>query len=103
MVERSDGYTFWGALRFFRNLSRAEGNLWDNARFILADVPLNAGAASGLLPAGLRPSDPAMATLFIVDYTRTSFTVPYHEAALLVHVRHRLFGPALHCSCFISR
>lgn len=43
---------------------------------------------------GLGPNPTA--TLFIVDYTKRSFTVPYHEAALLVHVRTPL-GKGLHC------
>ncbi len=101
MTNQSRPFTFFGALKFFRDLSRGEGNLWDNARFVLADVPLNPEAARGLLPRSLRFADPPLATLFIVDYTKTSFSVPYHEAALLVHVRHPLFGPGLHCSWMI--
>ena len=71
-------------------------NLWDNARFVLADVPLDRARVKKILPLGLWPSDPPRATLFIVDYTKTSFTVPYHEAAMLIHVRSPL-GPGLHC------
>lgn len=92
--------SFLGALGFFRDQSRGKGNLWDNARFLLAEVPMREAEARRILPFGLRPSDPPRATLFIVDYTRTSFSVPYHEAALLVHVRHPL-GVGLHCSWMI--
>ncbi len=101
MASRSGTFSFLGGLKFFWGQSRGAGNLWDNARFILADLPMNPEAARGLLPRNLQLADPPMATLFIVDYTKTSFTVPYHEAALLVHVRHRLFGPGLHCSWMI--
>ena len=100
MEMRSNSFSFFGAFKFFRDQSRSEGNLWDNARFILADVPLNENEAPRILPFGLKPSDPPMATLFIVDYTKNSFTAPYHEAALLVHVRH-LFGSGFHCPWMI--
>jgi len=87
---------------FKRLLGKAYGkeNLWDNARFIFADVPVDKNEASRRLPWGLRLTDPPRATLFIVDYTQTSFTVPYHEAAVLLHVRH-LFGTGLHCPWMI--
>jgi len=75
-------------------------NLWDNARFIFAEVPVHAGQASRLLPWGLKLTEPARATIFIVDYTKTSFTIPYHEAAVLLHVRHPL-GTGLHCPWMI--
>ena len=75
-------------------------NLWDNARFIFADVPVDKKAASRRLPWGLKLADPARATLFIVDYTKNSFTFPYHEAGMLLHVRH-LFGAGLHCSWMV--
>lgn len=71
-------------------------NLWDNARFILADVPLGRAAANNILPLGMTVSDPPLGTLFIVDYTKTSFTVPYKEAALLIHVK-TLLGSGVHC------
>jgi acetoacetate decarboxylase len=80
---------------FFRML-RGRVKLWENARFALADVPLDAAAASAILPFGMWPTNPARATLFIADYTKTSFTVPYKEAAVLVHVRTPL-GTGLHC------
>jgi acetoacetate decarboxylase len=77
-----------------------KANLWDNARFIFADVPVDARRASRILPWGLKLAEPARATLFIVDYTKTAFTIPYHEAAMLLHVRHPL-GPGLHCPWMI--
>lgn len=74
--------------------------MWENARFVLADVPLHRKEAKRLLPLGVWPAEPAMATLFIVDYTKTAFTAPYKEAALLVHVRTPL-GAGLHCPWMI--
>ena len=71
-------------------------NLWDNARFVLADVPLDKKETRKILPLGMWTGDNPRGTLFIVDYTRTSFTVPYHEAALLIHVKTPL-GKGLHC------
>jgi len=70
--------------------------LWENARFVLADVPLDRSAVKSILPLYIRLRKKPMATLFIVDYTKTSFTVPYREAALLVHVR-TLLGSGFHC------
>jgi acetoacetate decarboxylase len=77
-----------------------EGILWENARFILADVPMKATEAKRLLPLGMQLSDPPKATLFIVDYTKTGFTVPYKEAACLMHVKTPL-GEGLHC-CWMA-
>jgi len=87
----------------FRQLSasaRERQNLWENARFVLARVPLDRGQTQKILPGWMRPSDPPVGTLFIVDYTQTAFTVPYKEAALLVHVRTPL-GPGVHC-CWMT-
>lgn len=87
---------------FFQTLGNilkpfSRGNkLWDNARFVLADVPLNAKEAKKILPLGLFLTETPTATLFIADYTKTSFTVPYREAAILIHVR-TLFGRGVHC------
>ena len=75
-------------------------NLWDNARFLLADVPLDKKRASDALPLGMWPTNPPMATLFIASYPKTSFTVPYREAAMLIHVR-TLLGKGIHCTWMI--
>jgi len=87
-------------MKFYGMINGKTQNLWDNARFILADVPLHPDRARKVLPWMLKPTTPPMATLFVVDYTKTSFTVPYHEAALLIHVQHP-FGPGLHCYTMI--
>ncbi len=76
--------------------AKMKGKLWENARFILADVPLRAHEVKQILPLGMKPAEPASGILFISNYTNTSFTIPYHEAALLVRVR-TLVGKGLHC------
>jgi acetoacetate decarboxylase len=75
-------------------------NLWDNARFVLADFAVKRKEANKILPLGMWLGAEPKATLFIVDYTKTSFTVPYHEAALLLHV-HTPMGKGLHCPWMI--
>jgi len=87
----------------FRNLSDSMKNgglLWENARFVLAEVPLDRGEAAKILPAGMRLTEPPSGTLFIANYTKTAFTVPYREAGLLIRVR-TLFGTGVHC-CWMT-
>lgn len=89
---------FWVNLRKNKKERR---NMWEKARFILADVPLDYREAKKILPWGMRPSDPPMATIFICNYSAVSYPLsPYHESALLVHVRTPL-GTGRHC-CWIS-
>jgi len=82
---------FMGALAAMR-----EVKLWEGARFLMADVPLDRGEVKKILPWGMKPSEPPVATLFICNYPKTSFTVPYKESAVLIHVRTAL-GEGLHC------
>ena len=90
--------TFW---KNIREKARKHENTWDNARFVLVDVPLDYHEVKRILPWGMKPSDPPMATLFIVDYPKVSFPiVPYHEAAMLIHVSTPL-GAGLHCCWMI--
>ena len=70
--------------------------LWENARFILADVPLKASQARKILPWGMKLTGPPTATLFIADYRKTGFTIPYKEAGALIHVK-TAFGTGVHC------
>lgn len=81
--------------RIFQPTARG-AKLWENARFVLADVPLDRKETKKILPWCMSPGDNPKGTLFIVDYTKTSFSVPYHEAALLIHVKTPL-GRGLHC------
>ena len=79
-----------------RGMLSGQVKYWEGARFVLADVPIDRQAAANILPFGLWPTDPAMMTLFVADYPKTSFTVPYKEAAVLIHCRS-LLGRAVHC------
>jgi acetoacetate decarboxylase len=76
--------------------AKIEGTLWEDAHFLLADVPLHRDAVKKILPLWMKPSDPPLATLFICDYRKTAFTVPYKESAVLIHVRTPL-GEGYHC------
>lgn len=94
------GSSFRENFKKIREQARPGVKLWEDARFILADVPLDRGEVKKILPLGLTPEEPAIATVFIADYPKTSFTVPYKEAALLVHVK-TLLGSGLHCPWMI--
>jgi len=75
---------------------RGKARLWENARFIIAEVPLDRKEAKRILPFGLWLSDPAAGVLFIANYTKTNFTIPYKETGLLINVRTML-GSGVHC------
>jgi acetoacetate decarboxylase len=98
--EKQGAPSFWGGLKTILEPVLGDVKMWENARFVLAEVPLDRHEAKRILPFGLWPSSPAMATLFLVNYTKTAFTVPYKETALLVHVRTPL-GAGLHCPWMI--
>jgi acetoacetate decarboxylase len=84
----------------FVSLLRLKVTLWENAHFLLVDLPLNPSAAKKILPLGMFLRKPYRATFFMADYTKTAFTVPYHECALLVHVR-TIFGSGVYCPWMI--
>jgi len=79
-----------------RRMAAGRIKLWENAHFLLVDLPLDRRQARAILPLGMWLDQPPRATLFIADYTKTSFTVPYHEAALLIRVGTPL-GRGVHC------
>jgi acetoacetate decarboxylase len=76
--------------------SPAKEYLWTNARILAVDVLVSAQAAGALLPAALKLSEPATATLFVADYPETRFGSVYREAAVLLHTEDAS-GAALHC------
>lgn len=88
--------TPWETMKRVRRAMKNGVKMWEGARFILADVPVDKTRARRILPWGMKPVDPPRATLFIVDYVKTAFTVPYREAAVLLHVKTP-FGRGLHC------
>ncbi len=88
------------AVNTLRRMMTGKVKLWENCRWVLADVPLNKKETNRMLPLLMRVSDPPTATFFIVDYTKPAFTVPYREAAMLIHVKTP-FGQGLHC-CWMA-
>ena len=75
-------------------------NAWDNAQIVLADVPVNIREVKKILPLGLWPTDPPMATLFLINYPTVAYPLfPYKEAIMMIHVR-TLLGQGRHC-CWI--
>jgi acetoacetate decarboxylase len=82
----------------FRALSysaRLKMKLWENATFVMADVPLNHDEARRILPWSLWLMKPYKATVFIAQYPKTGFTGAYNESAILFHVRTP-FGKGVH-------
>lgn len=74
--------------------------LWEDARFVCVDVPINSDEAGRILPLFMFLRKPYRATLFIAHYPKTAFTRAYNECALLIHVRTP-FGSGVHCPWMI--
>jgi len=83
-------------LSVLNRMRTGEARLWEGARFIIAEVPLDRKETERILPFGLRPAKPASGMLFIVNYLKNNFTVPYKECGLLVKVK-TLLGQGVHC------
>ncbi len=83
-----------------KNLAGKNSNLWDGARILLADVLIDKKQVKRILPLFMTPTREAKATLFIANYVKNCFTVPYREAAFLIHVKTP-FGKGLHCPWMI--
>jgi acetoacetate decarboxylase len=88
-------------LRTLISLGLGRKNMWDHARMVFCEIPVDANTVKHWLPFPLRLAKPAKATLFIADYPKTSFGCVYREAAILLHAK--LFGifPVLHCSWMV--
>lgn len=91
--------TIRSLLRFLRRSFSSRINQCENARFVVAELPLDRREASAVLPLALKLDDPPTGTFFMVDYRKPAYSEPYLEAAMLVHVR-TLLGPGMHC-CWI--
>jgi acetoacetate decarboxylase len=96
MLDGIDITTPWETTRRIRRAIKDGVKLWEGARFILVDAPVDEKEARRILPWGMKPVDPPMATLFVADYPRTAFSAAYREAAVLIHVKTP-FGRGLHC------
>ena len=62
------------------------GWAFTDARFLQAQIEIDPKAARRVLPWGLRPSSPAIATLFVAHYPQTSWGSSYREAGLWLHL-----------------
>ena len=83
----------------FKEMQKLQGDarwVWTNASILAVDVEVDAKVAASRLPAGLRLTRPARATIFVGDYPETSFGAIYREAAVLLHVKLG-FSDAVHC------
>lgn len=91
------GNRYLESFRIMRGMGLGKPNLWDHARMVFCDIPIDPDKIRDWLPFPLRLARPYKATLFIADYPKTTFGCVYKEAAILVHAR--LFGlfPVLHC------
>ena len=96
MLDGIELTTTWETLGRIRRALKQGVKLWEGARFILADVPVNKREVKKILPWGMSPAQPVRATLFITHYPKTAFTVAYKEAAVLIHVNTPL-GRGVHC------
>lgn len=103
MGRNMDGFIRKGDT-FFENMrekKQSNQNTWNNARFVLADIPLERREVNKVLPLGMWTGPEPKATLFICHYPEVSYPIfPYHEAAMLVHVRTPM-GKGLHCCWMI--
>ena len=83
----------------FKEMAKIRGEgpwMWINAHVLAVDCEVNEGVAASWLPGGLRLSKPGRATIFVADYPETTFSDPYHEAGVLLHVKLG-FSEAVHC------
>jgi acetoacetate decarboxylase len=77
-----------GILEEMRRIKGDAEWMWVNASILAIDMALDAHAASSWLPGGMKLLEPARATVFVADYPELTIDVdPYHEVALLLHVR----------------
>jgi acetoacetate decarboxylase len=74
--------------------------MWTDSRFLVFDADVDAGTARRWLPPGLRPSDPARARIFAVDYVRTGLGFDYREVGVLLHATLRK-KPVLHVAWMV--
>ncbi len=70
---------------------------FQDASMMMMDVPLNRREVKKILPLGLWPTDPPMATMIFADYPIFPYGSPYSEAIMMVHVR-TIFGRGIHCN-----
>lgn len=90
--------SFSDRARWLWNVSFPEGG-WHfvDARFLALRVRVDAAAAKRMLPWGLEPAKPALATIFLARFPESrAVGQGYDEAGIFLHVTHR-GKPGLHC------
>ena len=77
-----------GILEDMRRIKGDGEWMWVNASILAIEMAVDAKATSSWLPGGMKLLEPARATVFVADYPELTIDVdPYHEVALLLHVR----------------
>ena len=94
-----DGLSARKWFRMLREMRSDESLLYEDARFVVVDLPLRRDAVRKILPRMLWQATPTTGTLIVADYPRVSGIESYREALLLVRVQS-LFGSGVHC-CWI--
>ena len=97
MRTRHDSITLREELTQLRKQRHGNEKIWEKARVILVEVALNRIETTKILPLMMFLTPEAKGTLFIADYPKNTFTMPYREAGLMIHVRTPL-GSGLHCA-----
>ena len=92
--------TAWKWFSAQRQMRKKDTLIYEDARFVIMDLPMRADAAKRILPWMLRPADPAMGTLIVADYPKIAGIAPYREALLLVHVKS-WFGVGVLCAWIV--
>lgn len=73
---------------------------WADSKFLAFHADIEPETARAWLPPGLRPSNPARALVFAVDYVRTALGFDYREVGVLLHARLRR-KPVLHVAWMV--
>jgi acetoacetate decarboxylase len=71
-----------------RQLVAGRDWLYRDAHYLVADVEVDAAAARRLTPWPLRPTAPAMASIFTAWFPHSPVGAVYREAGLFLHVEH---------------
>lgn len=74
--------------RELRSLVGANEWIYRDAHYLVADVEVDAAAARRLTPWPLRPTTPAMASIFTAWFPHSPVGAVYREAGLFLHVEH---------------
>ena len=99
-MKTQDYPTFMKEFTPLAKMMKMNATVWENARVVMVDIPVDKKAVRKVLPHYMKLTEDAMASLFIADYPTNIFTVPYKEAALLLHVKTPM-GKGVHCAWMV--